>query len=349
MEIGEKLLMARKAKQMTLNDVAKAIGVSAMTISKYEKNQVAPNSTMLIKLSKALGFPVGFFFAPQTVELTRLAYRKKSRLSKSEEEAIDARAHDWIDRYRAVESFFPLKKPRIAEVAQRMNELPLNNSEDVEVWAKEFRALVGIGNDAIENMVELLEGIGIKVAFFDADKTFDAVSLQEPDGGFVIVLNQNFPFARSRFTLAHELGHILMNTKVPADVDEEILANRFAGACLVPAEAMLEELGEQRTRFGVNELISLKKKYGMSMGAFVYRAKDLHIISDSLAEMNFRRFRQDGWHLKEPDERNIECHPEKPQRMERMIARLVAEEVISCSRARELLGYQPSEDVCDVL
>lgn len=349
MKIGEKLLTARKARQMTLNDVATALGVSAMTISKYEKNQVAPNSTMLINLSKVLGFPVGFFFSPVTVELTKLAYRKKSKLSKAEEDAIDAKAHDWVDRYRQIEGFFEVKKQQIAACIEQMTDLPLTKVEDAETWAQQFRTIVGIGKDSIENMVGLLEDIGVKVTFFDADRSFDAVSFKEPDGGFVIVSNNNFALARSRFTLAHELGHILFNHCVPATLDEEKAANRFAGALLVPQDVMREEIGTHRTRFSSKELTSLKKKYGMSMNALVYRSKDLNIIDESFAQLVFRKFRQEGWHIKEPDERNIECPPEKPQRMERMVGRLVAEELISCSRARELLGYQPSEDLCEVI
>jgi len=350
-KIGEKLLTARKARQMTLNDVAKALDISAMAVSKYENNQVAPNSTMLIKLSKVLAFPVSFFFSPNTVELTKLAYRKKSRLLKSEEEAIDARAQDWVDRYRQIEGFFELKakKQKIVECVEKMRHLSLGKVEDAEIWAQEFREIVGIGRDAIENMVGLLEDIGVKVIFFEADRSFDAVSFREPDGGFVIVSNNKFPLARSRFTLAHELGHILFSQFIPDTLDEEKVANRFAGALLVTQENMFDEIGVNRTGFSIKELISLKKKYGMSMNALVYRSKDLGIITESFAQQVFRKFRQEGWHRIEPDELNIECLPEKPQRMERMVGRLIAEELISCSRARELLGYEPSEDLCEVI
>jgi Zn-dependent peptidase ImmA (M78 family) len=85
----------------------------------------------------------------------------------------------------------------------------------------------------------------------------------------------------------------------------------------------------------MNELYLLKQKYGLSMQAWIYRAKDLEIIPANTAERLFRRFRAIGWHRCEPGE----AYPsERPLRMERLVYRALAEDMISHSRARELLG-----------
>jgi Zn-dependent peptidase ImmA (M78 family) len=85
----------------------------------------------------------------------------------------------------------------------------------------------------------------------------------------------------------------------------------------------------------MNELYMLKHKYGLSMQAWIFRARDLGIISENAAERLFKRFRANGWHRHEPGK----VFPsEKPLRMERLIYRALAEDLISRSRAQELLG-----------
>ena len=116
---------------------------------------------------------------------------------------------------------------------------------------------------------------------------------------------------------------------------EDVCSYRFAGAFLVPAEAARFELGSQRQTLGLFELHLLKHKYGLSMQAWVYRAKDLGILSESSAVQLFRQFRQKGWHRQEPGDQIL---PEEPQRLKRLVLRALVEDVISESRAAELLG-----------
>ncbi|MGC8596264.1 MAG: transcriptional regulator, partial [Candidatus Kryptoniota bacterium] len=87
-------------------------------------------------------------------------------------------------------------------------------------------------------------------------------------------------------------------------------------------------------------LAMLKEKYGMSMQAWVYRAKDLGIITDSYAAILFRTFRSMGWSLKEPKD---VVPPEKPRQLERLILRALSEDMISPARAAELVGKPLNE------
>ena len=94
-------------------------------------------------------------------------------------------------------------------------------------------------------------------------------------------------------------------------------------------------LEQGRRRPGAYELHLLKHKYGLSMPAWVYRAKDLGLISPSAAASFFRYFRQQGWHREEPGD----PYPsEEPQRLKRLVLRALAEDLITESRAAELLG-----------
>jgi Zn-dependent peptidase ImmA (M78 family) len=141
------------------------------------------------------------------------------------------------------------------------------------------------------------------------------------------------PGDKQRFNLGHELGHLVL--KVLGGLEFEDACHRFVGSLLAPAEMVRFELGSTRTTLGMSELYMLKHKYGLSMQAWIYRAKDLGIISESTATCLFKHFRSNGWHAREPGEA---LPAEKPLRMERLIYRALAEDIISRSRAQELLG-----------
>jgi len=95
------------------------------------------------------------------------------------------------------------------------------------------------------------------------------------------------------------------------------------------------ELGENPRNLGLHELHLLKHKYGVSMQAWVYRARDLDIISEHTARQLYILFRSEGWHEREPGD---QIEPETPGQMKRLVLRALAEDVVSESHAAELLG-----------
>ena len=168
---------------------------------------------------------------------------------------------------------------------------------------------------------------------FDACTFTYSTQSCKADGDPVIVTKGELSGDRQRFNLGHELGHLILD--VQGDLKPEQAANRFVGAFLVPAATARFELGANRTDLNINELHMLKHKYGLSMQAWIYRAKDLSIISENTATRLFQQFRVNDWHRQEPGK----PYPsETPMRMERLIYRALAEDLISRSRAQELLG-----------
>ncbi|TLM97395.1 ImmA/IrrE family metallo-endopeptidase, partial [bacterium] len=202
----------------------------------------------------------------------------------------------------------------------------------IEPVALELRDHWNLGYDPIENLVQLLEDRRIKVGIVSGFEHFDACTFSAA-GDPVIVTKGELPGDRQRFNLAHELGHLIL--EIQGDLKPEQAANRFVGAFLAPAETARFELGVSRTDLSINELYMLKQKYGLSMQAWIYRAKDLSIITENTAARLFQQFRVNDWHRQEPGK----PYPsETPMRMERLIFRALAEDLISRSRAQELLG-----------
>ena len=355
MNIGKRLLAARKSAQLTLKEVAERMGMSHTAIAKYEKDQVAPNSTVLIQLSKILDVPVSYFFEEPTTQLTLLGYRKRSRLTKGEADAIFEKTLDWAAKYQEIEEYLDMDGQDISfKAAVSDLDVSVTELDQLEKVVLKIREELQIGHDSIEDLVELLEDVNVKVLLIDGPEKFDAVSYVNQSGAFFIVTNRRYPLARSRFTLAHELGHVVFHLleeqgKVNTELDEEQFANRFAGAFLLPASNAYRDLGKKRTSFARQELIDLKRKYGLSMQAIIYRAKDLTIIPEDSAHKLFIEFRRRGWHRMEPDEEFNPSRLEQANRLERLVARAVAEQCITQSKAREFQAYLPNGVCCEVM
>lgn len=339
MGIGERLKAARAAAGCSLRELAEKVGVSATAISKYERGMDMPGSDVLLRLARALDVKVEFFFRSPAVRVEVGSFRCHKSLPAKQRRALIARVQEWLERYSEAEAVvgeersfaFPPGMDRRADTLERVEEV-----------ASGLRQAWNLGDDPIENLCEVLEDNAVRVGMIEGARKFDATLCYTEDGDPVMAIGEGQPGDRQRFNLAHELGHLVL--KIPEDMDEEAAAHRFAGAFLVPAPAVRFELGKQRRRLDFYELCLLKHKYGLSMQAWVMRARDLGLISSSAVERIFRSFRARRWHKTEPGE---PYPPEEPQRLKRLVLRGLAEDLITESRAAELLGVSVSEFACE--
>jgi Zn-dependent peptidase ImmA (M78 family) len=208
--------------------------------------------------------------------------------------------------------------------------------DDAEKAARNLRKAWDLGSAPIENLTSLLEDKGIKIGIIKGITKFDAL-FTNCDNHPVIVVKEGLPRTRQRFSLAHELGHCLLEAE--GDMDEEKVMHRFAGALLVPSEKVIFELDKTRNKLAVKELLLLKEKYGLSMGAWLFRAKDLGIISDEYFVGMRKIFSKNGWQKKEPHDDLV---GEEPVFMTRLVLKSHAEGLISTSKAAELLNQNIS-------
>jgi hypothetical protein len=130
----------------------------------------------------------------------------------------------------------------------------------------------------------------------DEDLSGILIPLPEPKGGkkWAIAVNAAHPRVRQRFTIAHELGHLLMHGFTSAHADrgyrlrfrnqksaegsvfEEIEANQFAAELLMPAELLLRELANRQLEY-------VPTGNDQSDMAFSSLAKQLDVSTQALA------------------------------------------------------------------
>jgi len=334
--IGDRIRQARISAGLSLRQLAEITGnyISAQVIHKYELGKSTPGSDVLIKLAKALDVKIEYFFRPDSVQVTlsEPAYRKRLAVSSKNLQSMRGKAKEWVERYLEVEAVFP--DNRFPGIKLPKDEVRIiRKMDDVEDLAVSLRKLWNLGVDPIENLTEVLEDHGVKIVMLEGEKDFDGLSCWANERIPVILIKKGLSGDRQRSNLAHELAHLIM--KVSPNVKEEKAAYRFSGAFLVPAEMVYRELGRQRHKIDFGELHMLKMKYGMSMQQWVYRAKDLSIISESQASDLFQIFRARGWNRDEPGE---QVPPEEPGRFKRLLLQAVMERLVSPVRAAEIVG-----------
>jgi len=336
MTIGERIKQGRQMAGLSLRELASNAGVSAQAISKYERNLDVPGSKVLIQLARALGVRVEFFLRPKSLSKMQPKFRKRQSLSKKGKDSVLARVSDWLERYLEIEGILSEDEAGFMFGYPVRFPVEVMTFNDIEKAAENLRHSWDLGIGPIENLTDLLEAKGLKMGSMDADGKFDACTFQAENDLTVtaIVTRSDMPGDRQRFCIAHELGHLMLRT---IGLNEEKAAHRFAAAFLVPSSAAKFELRGKRNDLSLYELHLLKHKYGLSMKAWIYRAKDLEIISETTAKTLFKTFRLKGWHKKEPDD---SVPPELPRRFERLVMGALADGIISESRANEILGMK---------
>jgi len=331
--IGLRIHQARKATGLSLRALADKAGITAMAISKYETGKSTPSSGVLLALAKALNVRTEYFFRPVKVELKEVEYRKHSKLPIKTLRQIEGDVVEQIERFIELEQLLPNGPVQTFKLP---DDLPatISTLDEIEGVATRLRAAWDLGVDPIPVLTDMLEERGIKVFQSPAiPGNFDGMTAKV--GGIpVIVVSSHAPGDRQRFTLAHELGHLVLRGRLAAGVDEEAAAHRFAGAFLAPESEVRKELGQQRTWLEPKELDVLKQAYGLSMQAWMHRAKDLGILSDTRYVEMRKFFRARKWTKTEPGE---QVPAERPQLFVQLVFRALAQDLIGESKAAELL------------
>lgn len=336
-----RLKNARIMKGYSMDELVAAMGnkISKMSISKYEKNEMSPNSTVVISLAKALNQPVDYFFRPFTLQIESIKFRKKSsKFSAKQENMIKEQISDLIERYINIEEICNASVNFSSPIQTK-----ISNSQQVKAAAAELREVWNIGIDGIVNVIDLLEEKGIKILEIEAPASFDGLSSMVNDKYPVIVLNKSFIPERKRFTALHELGHLILSfSQEVSDKEEEALCNLFANEMLILEFVFKNLIGTSRHDISYQELKAIQLQYGISCDAMMYKAKFYEIIT----EQRYKTYCIQK--NRNPAFRNLFekslYYREESDRFVRLVYNALSNELITVSKAASLL-HQSVEQV----
>ncbi len=342
--IGTRIKLARKKAGLSLRALSNAMEgkVSAQAIGKYERGEMTPSSSVLLSLSKNLSVSLSYLMDTQGIKLTGVDFRTKANTTAKDRAYVETEVIEWIERYLQIESILELDSAKWMAPIFPLRKL--QTIEEAEGLADDVRKIWELGRDPIPNMTELLEEKGLKVLVEELPKRVSGFTclIQRNDNQSeipVIVVNKLFSLERRRLTLAHELGHRVIDPVNFNEKDEEKAATFFASAFLIPLDHLEREAGKKRNQLGYKELIDLKRLYRVSGAALLVRLKNIGIISESVMVYAFQSIAR-GWRTNEPEpleSKEMNGQRERPYRFERLCYRALAEGLISLSKASELL------------
>lgn len=333
--LGKRIKQFRLAKGYSLDELVAATGgiVSKVAISKYERDLIKPSNKVLTAIAKALNVKTINITSAPSIKVEFIAYRKGSGLAKKEQLNVENFVSSVLeDRVKIQDMLFPSNKPNLPVKYYKITSI-----EDVEYASVDLRKKWALGLNPITNITTVLENNFVHVLFINNEKTFDGISAlaftnKKQLKAAAVVSKNNIPGERQRLNLAHELGHIVLD--ISSKLDEEEVAFRFGGAFLAPAETINKIIGFRRQHFQVKELFILKRIFGLSIQALLFRLRDLGVISQSSFSNWYMLINKNKWKINEP----YPMKEEKSQWFEKNILHAFSEGLISSEEAARLLG-----------
>lgn len=305
--------LAREERGLSQKALAEALSVAQSEISKVESGKKVPGEEFVCKAAAFFGY-MPTFFAQTDVVLPEggILHRKRSALSATDRARIEAEAKARM-----------LDVSALAKCQEAFaSDLPARDERSPVEMARHLRKEWSVPSGPIDNLSLLVERHRVLILAFDfGTDLLDAFAVPQPDpdAPVCIAFNTNpaFPPDRHRFTLAHELGHVVLHRDEFADESDEKRqekeANEFAGEFLAPATDIREDLAPPLTFARLREL---KAKWKMSMGALVHRAQDIGMIKKSEASRIWFLFGRYGYRKREP---GMGLAPERARGVRRLL------------------------------
>lgn len=337
--ISDRIRQARLAAGLTLGALGEKVGVSHTAIQKYEKGHLTPSSSQLLKLARACGVRTEYFFRTHAIELLQPEFRKLSTFGKTAQDALKIKVTELVEKRVELLGAFP-ELPLPAFLPPATLPKRIASLDEIDAFSDALRNAWQLGMNPIADLTDTLEGVGLLVIVVDQDNPgFSGLTAKaRTENGReypVIAVSKRWPGDRQRFTLAHELGHLLLEGRLANDIDEEKACDRFAGAFLAPRLAVLQLLGQHRHALEWQELYALKHEFGLLMAGWLQRAKQCGVISDAAHLSMLKRFSAKGWRKIEP---GTPLPQEHPRLFGQLVYRALAEKYISEGKAAEFLG-----------
>jgi Zn-dependent peptidase ImmA (M78 family)/transcriptional regulator with XRE-family HTH domain len=342
--IGARLREARLARGLTAIALADQLGVTRSAVSHYERGEQSPRPEVMRKIEKLLDLPAQFFWrVPPKERKQILFWRSISAATKSARVRAQSR-YAWLEeivRYLREYVNFPQVNFPDFKPPKKPSHI---SAETIEELANDTRRFWKLGNGAISNVVLLLENNGAIVTRTKLEaNTLDAFSEWHPleNAPYFILGADKQVAARSRFDVAHELGHMILHRHIDGPcvahtADHTLIerqADRFAGAFLLPEESFATDFFLP----SLDTFQALKPKWGVSIQLMLHRAYDLELLSDKQATRMWINCARRGWRTREPLDDRLPV--EEPRLLRRAFEILIGEKVQTRAQILSALPY----------
>lgn len=289
----EMLVLARESRGLSQTELHRITSIPQAAISKYESGVAAVPDDRLEVIAEALGYPKHFFFRPGPVYgfgSSCFYHRKQQTLPVRKLREIQALMNV---RRLAVE---PLLRGIHIETEIYFDRLDIDEYDSPKEIARLVRRNWRLPLGPVQNLVGTIESAGgIVVRGSFGTRKLDAISQWLPGQRPLFFVNGEAPGDRLRWTLAHEIGHIIMHTLHSEDQERE--ADEFAAEFLMPEREIKPDLRS----LTMAKLGPLKQYWKVSMAALIKRARDLNQITERQYRRFFTKLNALNYRMNEPN------------------------------------------------
>lgn len=301
--------LARQARGLSQTELAALLNITQGRLSKIESGLLPVSDDLLTVMVRQLHFPPGFF--QQTgrtlgVGVAELFHRKRQNVS--------AKVLDKIHAVIEIRSVHHVKALlRSSEIECKIPQFDVDayggQADDI---ARMLRATWTLPKGPIPNLTRVIEDAGGVVIPFDFEThLIDAISRWVPGLPPLFFVNRMVPTDRLRWSLAHELGHMVMHALPTPEIEQQ--ADAFAAEFLVPAREARSDLANVT----LPSLANLKRYWKVSMQALLRRAENIGTITRNQARYLWSQMARAGYRTREP----IELDPtiERPDLLRELV------------------------------
>jgi len=347
----------RAARGMRMVDVAQAAGITRQALSSIEKGLTQnPRVGNLQAIAQVLEVPiVDLLAAPPTLNTVRFRSNSiKTAKDKARKEQYLIDAAFWLSNFNTLQELVGDKK--LYKLRDALGKIDKSKKDRPVKAAECARAALDLKDDEpIGDIVGLMENAGIKIKANKFElKNFFGFSVSAADGGPAIVVNasKEVTVERKIFTVAHELGHLLLHpkaydpTKSTESGPEEKQANRFAAHFLMPQRAFQKKMDESYGLSFVEKVLHIKRFFGVSFQSVLYRLAEMGVAEYKDLYMKFNRLYENrfGRHLKKTQEpAGLEEFDFVEDYLRLLIRKALEKDLITVSRAAEILNVSLME------
>ena len=347
---GERLKNARLYRGKTITDLADETEISKQAISQFENGKATPSIETLLKIMNVLKFPREYFRQVDEDITVNTFFRALLTTSKKEQLVQVTRTKTLAKIYEFLEEYIDFPEFKIPQI-------DIENI-DIEEITLELRDYWGLSANPIVNIVNVMEKNGIVVSSFKTNESkIDAFTqihkVHNVDRPFVVVGDDKESAVRRQFSMAHELGHIILhNSSIEVDelsreeykmMEEE--ANNFAAAFLLPKESFLADVMQYPNK--LEFYVELKRKWKVSISAMIIRAFKLNAITHNQYQYLMKQLSKKGWRVKEPLD-DLIVTP-KPVLLKKSIDMLITNDVMNeIEIVNELSNYGMALNADDI-
>jgi Zn-dependent peptidase ImmA (M78 family)/DNA-binding XRE family transcriptional regulator len=332
-----RITLAREARGWTQQDLAEKIKIHRANVSRLESGAINVYDDTLATLSKATSFPPEFFKQQGGIVAANPAYRKRDHVAAKLLTVIEARMNIIKGNIQFITKALDKEMPQLPVYEFTLERSP---SQIATLVRKQWNLTEGI----VGNLTQILESKGIIISSFDfGTDRVDSRNLITDDKQPIIFLNKNLLGDRLRYSLAYELGGLIMHTffTIGANRDLSREANQFAAEFLMPKDEILKDF---ETGVTLSKLSDLKLKWKVSMISLLFRADDLGLLTANQKRYLLQQFNERKIRRREPVELDIEI--EQPSLLRNLINHYIKEYEIGVKQMAAIFAI-PINDYLD--